>query len=81
MREIQDESGRTWHAVAAERMVAHRRTGAALVFRPADDAEAEPLPTPITFNSAAAAGSAISTMSEKELRRRLHWARESAGLV
>lgn len=79
MREIEDESGRSWEAVAVETVGAHRRMGAKLGFRPADDREAEPLVTPITFNSDAAAEFAITTMSEKELRRRLEIARSAAG--
>ncbi len=79
MREIQDERGRSWEAVAVETIGAHRRTGAKLGFRPADEPDSEPLVTPITFNSAAAAEFAITTMSEKELRRRLEIARSVAG--
>lgn len=75
MREIQDESGRTWQVVPVETLGAHRRKGALLGFRAADDPDAEPLVTPITFNSSEAAEFAITTMSDTELRRRLTMAR------
>ena len=81
MREIHDEQGRAWEAVPVETMVAHRKQGARLAFRPAGEAEAAAIPTPVEFNSRAAAEFAIRTMSDKELRRRLAWARTDAGIA
>jgi hypothetical protein len=80
MRQIADDQGRTWEAVALPQVVAHLRTGAVLAFRPLDAAEATTIRTPVDFNSAEAAASAIRTMSEKELRRRLEWAKTDAGI-
>ena len=81
MREIHDEQGRAWEAVPVETVVAHMKRGARLAFRPAGEGDAEAIPTPVQFNSRAAAEFAIRTMSEKELRRRLGWARTDAGLA
>ncbi|HEX2187451.1 MAG TPA: hypothetical protein VHG51_01075 [Longimicrobiaceae bacterium] len=80
MRTITDEDGRSWEAVAAESTGAHLKRGAALGFRPAGE-DAEPIVTGITFNSLEAADFAIGTMSEKELRRRLAWAKTEAGIA
>lgn len=79
MRTITDADGRAWEAVAVPVKVAHLRDGAQLAFRPAGDAAAAPVATPIDFNSMDAAAFAIRTMSEKELRRRLDLARTAAG--
>jgi len=81
MRQIADDTGRTWEAVAAPAVVAHLRQGATLAFRPADEAAAEPIRTAVDFNSAQAAEFAIRTMSDKELRRRLEWAKVDAGIA
>jgi hypothetical protein len=80
MRQITDEHGRSWEAVTVPRIVAHLRTGAALAFRPADAPDSQPIESTVDFNSPEAAASAIRTMSEKELRRRLLWARTDAGV-
>ena len=79
-RQVLDADGRAWVAVAAESTVAHLKKGAVLAFRPADDADAEPIRTAVEFNSDAAADLAIRTMSEKEVRRRLAWAKTAAGI-
>jgi len=79
-RWVTDDGGREWVALAAERTVAHLKKGAVLAFRPADDPDAEPIRTPVEFNSAAAAAFAIRTMGDKELRRRLTWAKTDAGI-
>jgi hypothetical protein len=81
MRQIQDEQGRTWEVVAVPSTGAHMRPGAVLGFRPADDSGAEPVRTPVDFNSQEAAAFAIRTMSEWELKRRLGWARTEAGIA
>ncbi len=81
MRQITDDQGRLWEAVGAEAVVAHMRKGAVLAFRPADEPASEPVRTTITFNSQAAAALAIRSMSEKDLLRRLDWAKTSAGVV
>ena len=78
-REVVDAAGRVWHPVAVESVVAHLKKGATLAFRPADDPAAEPIRTAVEFNSMAAADFAIRTMGDKELRRRLEWARTAAG--
>lgn len=78
MRSIKDDHGRAWEAVALPIKVAHLRDGAQLAFRPE---AGEPVTAPIDFNSIDAANLAISTMSEKELRRRLEWAKTAAGVV
>jgi hypothetical protein len=75
-----DSAGREWVVVAAPSTVAHLKQGAVLAFRPADEPEAEPIRTAVEFNSAAAADFAIRTMSEKELGRRLAWAKTAAGI-
>ncbi|HEX5726689.1 MAG TPA: hypothetical protein VFX98_14535 [Longimicrobiaceae bacterium] len=82
-RAVTDDQGRTWHAVATEMVGAHLRPGARLSFRPADaeEPEAEVVHTPVGFNSTEAAAFAIRTMSDKELRRRLEWAKTDAGLA
>lgn len=79
-REVHDDTGRAWVPVAVETLVAHLKPGARLCFRPADAPDAAPIPTPVTFNSMAAADFAIRTMGAKELARRLAWARTDAGL-
>ena len=79
-RRVADSSGRAWVAVAAPSTVAHLKQGAVLAFRPADEPGAEPIRTPVEFNSAAAADFAIRTMSDKELGRRLAWAKTDAGI-
>lgn len=81
MREIKDEKGRAWRVVAMESTGAHMRQGATLGFVPADEEGAEPLVTGVVFNSPEAAEFAITTMAEKELNRRLNWARQEAGIV
>ncbi len=81
MRPITDDQGRVWEAFGDDAVVAHMRKGAVLAFRPADEPAAEPVRTTIAFNSQAAADLAIRTMSEKELLRRLDWAKTSAGVV
>ena len=80
MRSITDDHGRAWEAVAIATKVAHLRDGAQLGFRPAED-PAGAVTAPITFNSMDAAEFAISTMSEKELRRRLELAKTAAGVA
>ncbi|HEX8696801.1 MAG TPA: hypothetical protein VF746_30560 [Longimicrobium sp.] len=80
MREITDDGGRVWQPVAVESTVAHLKKGATLAFRPTDDPTAEPVRTAIAFNSMAAAEFAIGTMSEKDLKRRLEWAKTDAGI-
>ncbi len=80
MRAIQDEQGQSWQVVAVESAGFHGKAGATLAFQPAGDPSAEPLLTPIVFNSNEAAEFAITTMSAKELRRRLSMARAAAGL-
>ena len=79
-RQVVDADGRVWVAVAAESTVAHLKKGAVLAFRPADDPDAEPIRTAVEFNSAAAADFAIRTMSDKEIGRRLAWAKTDAGI-
>jgi hypothetical protein len=81
MRQINDGHGRAWEAVGVPTYVAHMREGRILGFRPADDPAAEPVLTTVSFNSAEAAEGAIRTMSDKELRRRLDWAKTSSGVV
>jgi hypothetical protein len=80
VREVKDAQGRVWRTVAVESVVAHLKKGATLAFVPADDPDPEPVRTNVEFNSAAAADFAIRTMGDKELRRRLEWARTDAGL-
>ncbi|HEX8319676.1 hypothetical protein [Longimicrobium sp.] len=81
MRSIIDDHGRTWEAVALPTKVAHLRNGALLAFRLPDEPGTEPVTAPIDFNSIDAAHLAIGTMSEKELRRRLEWAKTAAGIA
>lgn len=79
MREITDKAGTRWEAISVSTYGAHRKLGATLAFRRVDEPDAEPLTTPITFNSDEAAAFAISTMSDAELRRRLTMAGAVAG--
>ena len=79
-RRVVDPEGREWVAVGAPSTVAHLKQGAVLAFRPADEADAEPIRTTVEFNSAAAADFAIRTMSDKEIQRRLAWAKTDAGI-
>lgn len=81
MRQITDAQGRVWEAVGADATVAHMRKGAVLAFRPAGEPAFEPVKTTIVFNSPQAAELAIRSMSDKELRRRLDWAKTSAGVA
>ena len=81
MRTIADDGGREWEAVPLPQVVAHMRTGAVLAFRAADEPAAEPIRAAVEFNSEAAAEFAIRTMSDKELRRRLEWAKTAAGVA
>ncbi len=74
---MDDGAGGRWEAVALPVKVAHLRDGAQLAFR---GPEGETVETPVDFNSMAAAEFAIRTMSEKELRRRLAWAKTAAGI-
>jgi hypothetical protein len=80
MRTINDDHGRPWEAIAIPTKVAHLRDGAQLAFRSADESGAT-VTAPIDFNSLDAAGFAIRTMSEKELRRRLEMAKTAAGVA
>lgn len=79
MRQFRDEDGNLWEALALDAIVAHAKPGAVLGFRPAGDAETEPLRGGITFNSRSAADFALRTLGEKELNRRLAMARGAAG--
>jgi hypothetical protein len=79
-RTINDDHGRPWEAVAIPTKVAHLRDGAQLGFRLSGEADAM-VTAPITFNSLDAANFAISTMGEKELRRRLELAKTAAGVA
>jgi hypothetical protein len=79
-RRVQDPNGGEWVVVAAPSTVAHLKKGAVLAFRPADEPDAEPIRTAVEFNSAAAAEFAIRTMSDKEIQRRLVWAKTDAGI-
>jgi hypothetical protein len=67
--------------VAAHTLVAHRRQGARLAFRPAQEPNGALVLTPVEFNSDRAAEFAITTMSDKELHRRLRWALTDAGVA
>ena len=80
VRELADRAGRRWVAVPVENRVAHLKRGAVLGFRPADEPGAEPIRSNVEFNSATAADFAIRTMSEKEIARRLDWAKTDAGI-
>ena len=79
-RAVSDADGRTWTALPVASKVAHLKEGAALAFRPADAPDAEPIRTNVEFNSFRAAEFAIRTMSDKEIRRRLEWAKTDAGI-
>lgn len=78
MRTITDDDGRAWEVVAAESTGAHLKRGATLGFRLPGE---EPVLTQVTFNSIEAADFAIRTMGEKELQRRLAWAKTEAGIA
>jgi hypothetical protein len=80
MRQFNDPEGVTWEALATDAVVAHGRKGAALAFRRADQPDAEPLLSNVTFNSREAADFAIRTLGDKELVRRVTLARAAAGI-
>ena len=80
VRELTDDTGRAWVAVPVESKVAHLKSGAVLAFRPAGEPNAEPVRSNVEFNSVTAASFAIRTMSEKEIHRRLNWAKTDAGI-
>lgn len=77
-RDFEDSDGVRWTAVAVETIVAHAKPGAALAFRRADDSSGTLYQTNLTFNGMTAANSAIRSMSEKELERRLKLALTAA---
>lgn len=79
MRTIDDGEGARWEALALPVKVAHLRDGAQLAFR--GPGEGTTVRAPVDFNSMEAAEAAIRTMSEKELRRRLAWAKTAAGVA
>jgi hypothetical protein len=79
-REVADRAGRRWVAVPVESKVAHLKAGAVLGFRPADEPGSDPIRSNVEFNSNAAADFAIRTMSDKEIGRRLDWAKTDAGI-
>ncbi|HYW07678.1 MAG TPA: hypothetical protein VE913_12020 [Longimicrobium sp.] len=81
MRQVMDAQGRSWEATTVPMIGAHMRTGAILAFRPADEPAAEAVRSTIEFNSPEAAELAIRNMGEKELGRRLEWAKTSAGVA
>jgi hypothetical protein len=81
MRQMTDDQGQTWDVVAVDTVVAHRRQGATLGFRPEGQTDGETVLTPIEFNSPEAAAFAIRTMGEKELKRRLELAKTAAGVA
>lgn len=78
-RELTDDEGVRWNAFTDDAIVAHGRVGKALAFAPVSGQAGDLVRTTLTFNSAEAADSALRTMSEKELRRRLTLARMAAG--
>jgi hypothetical protein len=80
-RKFKDVDGVTWEAFAADAIVAHGRQGAVLAFRRAVGGPDEEIRSTITFNSMEAAGFALRTLGEKELRRRLGLARMAIGGV
>lgn len=77
-REFTDKDGRLWQALPLQSTVAHGKYGAALGFRPADEPDAEPLISRISFNSLEAAEFALRTLGEQELSRRLALARQTS---
>lgn len=77
-REFRTLTGESWHAVGVEAVVAHGKLGAALAFRPADQPDAEPLRSTVTFNSMEAAAATLRSLGEMELRRRLSLAQGSS---
>ena len=79
MREFSDSTGARWEAFPREEPVAHLRAGARLVFRPLDGDDRE-IASAVTFNTVEAAGSAIGSMSDGELERRLVLAKKESGL-
>ena len=79
-RALTDDAGRAWVAVPVASKVAHLKDGAVLAFRPAADPDGEPVRSNVEFNSFKAAEFAIRTMSEKEIHRRLNWAKTDAGI-
>ena len=77
-REIVDELGRPWRAVALDAIVAHGKPGAMLAFVPLDQPDAPPLTANVTFNSHRAAAFALRTIGDKELVRRLTLAKAAS---
>lgn len=76
MKTFMDEHGRTWVAGAREEITPRHHGRWYLVFHPAED-ETRVLPMPeVRWQTLASAQRALTTMSEFELRRRLHLLRE-----
>ncbi len=80
-RKFKDAEGVSWEAFAADAIVAHGRQGAILAFRRVGGEPDEMVLSTITFNSGEAAGFALRTLGERELRRRLDLARMAVGGV
>ncbi|HEX7117488.1 MAG TPA: hypothetical protein VF212_01790 [Longimicrobiales bacterium] len=78
MRNFKDESGQEWVATAHEEETPRHHGRWVLVFHPAGATESVlPLPE-VRWQSRATAERTVKTMSETELRRRLHTARGRA---
>jgi hypothetical protein len=78
MKQFTDEAGRTWVASAREERTPRHHQRWYLVFHPATD-ESVVLALPeVRWQTRATAQRTLRTMSEFELRRRLHTVRERA---
>jgi hypothetical protein len=78
MRQFTDETGRSWVASAREENTPRHHQRWYLVFHPeADDAAVLEMPE-VRWQTRATAARTLRTMSEFELRRRLHIVRERA---
>lgn len=78
MKNFQDEQGRSWVAGAREEQTPRHHGRWYLVFQPVDDAGCV-LPMPeVRWQTPASAERTLNTMSEFELRRRLHLLLERA---
>jgi hypothetical protein len=81
IRQFTDATGGAWEAFGRDDIVAHGKPGVRLAFRRPGEDGGPALLSNVTFNSHAAAGFALRTLGEKELRRRLSLAQAEAGVV
>jgi hypothetical protein len=76
MKDFLDEAGQRWTAGAREEQTPRHHGRWYLVFHPAEDAAASLAMPEVRWQTSATAARTLQTMSDFELRRRLHIVRE-----